>query len=116
MSTIRIGGGAGFSVYMVCNMAQEDRADEIVSTVMAPVYDRYVSEGKLVSWSWHSHLIGGKVRRLAVTSAKDFKSLLKARGEIMGELLDNQGEAMKELSSICPSHQDYMWEIQLETP
>lgn len=109
-------GGAGFSVYMVCDMAREDRADELVSTVLAPVYDRYVSDGKLVSWGWNTHVIGGKVRRLAVTTAKDHKALLAARSAILGELVEKHGEAMKEFSSICSSHQDYMWDITLETP
>jgi hypothetical protein len=109
-------GEAGFSVYMVCDMAREDRADELVSSVMAPIYDRFVSEGKLTSWGWHSHIIGGKVRRLAVTTAKDTQALLKARGEILGELVEKHGDAMQEFGSICSSHQDYIWGIELETP
>jgi hypothetical protein len=109
-------GGAGFSVYMDCDMSREERADEIVQSVMAPVYDRHVQEGHLVSWGWNSHFIGGKWRRLATTTAKDVKSLLKARAAVMQEISEKHGEAMKEFGEICGAHQDYIWEIQLETP
>jgi hypothetical protein len=107
-------GNAGFSVYMVCDMAQEDRADEIVEKVMAPIYNQHLGEGKLTSWGWMRHIVGGEYRRLATMSAADFKTLLKVRGSIIEQLMDKK--EVKEFNAICGSHQDYMWEIQLEKP
>ena len=40
-------GEAGVSQYMVCKMTQQDRADELVKTVFAPIYDGLAADGKL---------------------------------------------------------------------
>jgi hypothetical protein len=108
-------GAAGFSMYLACDMAKEERADELVKTVFAPVYDKHVGEGKLVSWGWMSHVVGGKWRRLATMTAADHKTILAVRANIIEELGKNEA-AMEEFSSICTSHQDYMWDIKMEVP
>jgi hypothetical protein len=96
-------------------MAKEERADEIVKTVFAPVYDKAVADGKITSWGWNSHVVGGKYRRLATLSAKDFPSLLKARGEILDSIYgEGENAAANEYATICTSHSDYLWEIQHE--
>jgi hypothetical protein len=109
-------GEASFSVYMVCDPAREGRADEIVEQVVAPIYDRQVASGALKTWGWHEHMVGGIYRRLATASAADHKSLLEARDAFFTELFEQHREAGEELDSICGSHQDYMWDIQMETP
>lgn len=109
-------GKAAFSVYMECEMSGEERADEIVSKVLGPVYDRYVKEGKLVSWSWFSHIVGGEWRRLATMSAPDHKALLKARAALLDELSTKYKKEMDEFGAICGSHRDYMWDITEEKP
>ena len=110
-------GAAGFSVYMICDMNREDRADEIVEKVFAPVYDKAVSDGKITSWGWNSHMVGGKYRRLATMTAKDFGGLLKARGEILQTIYgDGENAEAKEFNDICGSHSDYLWEVVHEKP
>lgn len=109
-------GAAGFSTYWECDISEEDRADEIVKESMAPVYDRMVKEGKLVSWGWLSHVVGGEWRRLSTMTAKDVKSLMAAREAIREELMSTRKSAMEELGDICGDHQDYIWNIQLQTP
>jgi hypothetical protein len=110
-------GDVGFSVYYYCDMVKEERADEIVRDVIGPVYDRHLAEGNIDSWGWARHIVGGKWRRLATMTGKDHKSLLKARATIIEELGGEQNEAaLNEFSTICSSHQDYMWDIQLEKP
>jgi hypothetical protein len=103
-------GPASFSVYQVCDMTKEARADEIVKEVFGPIYDRYVAEGKIASWGWMSHVVGGKYRRISTMSASDHKALLKARGEFIREISEKHEAAADEFSSICYSHQDYMWQ------
>jgi len=110
------GGEAGFSVYFDCDITREDRADEIVEKVLAPVYDRYVQEGSLTSWGWLTHVVGGEWRRLATMRGKDHKSVLAARAKILEEIGEKHDKEGNEFSSICGSHQDYMWDIELETP
>jgi hypothetical protein len=105
-------GSAALSVYEVCDSARETRADEIVKTVFAPVLDKAVADGKLTSWGWNEHILGGEYRRLQTMTGKDFASLLKARGEIIEAIFgDGENAVANEYSSICNSHADYLWEI-----
>jgi hypothetical protein len=108
-------GKAGFSVYFICDMAGEDRINEIVEKHIGPIYDAHVGEGKLTSWGFQEHIVGGKYRRLATMTAKDVKTLMKTRGEIMQAMQEIDEEA-SEFSKICNSHADYIWEIQHEKP
>jgi len=107
-------GKAGFSVYYQCNESKEARADKIFKDVFAPIFDKYVEDGKLTSWGWSSHWVGGKYRKLQTMTADNHKALLKARGELLGEMYDDENSAGKEFTEICGSHADYMWDIQLE--
>jgi len=107
-------GKAGLSVYHVCNMADEGRADEIVKTVFAPIYDAHVGPGQLKSWGWSEHIVGGKYRRLATMTADDWPTLLKVRGEIFDAMDEADNPLADEFSEICGSHSDYLWEIQHE--
>lgn len=107
-------GKAGMSVYHVCDMAREDEADAIVKQVMAPIYDKAVADGKIRSWGWSEHIIGGKYRRLETFTAADFDALVTARASIIAALED--APLADTFSEICGSHSDYLWEIQAEKP
>lgn len=108
-------GKAALSVYEVCNMNGEERAKELVKTVFAPVLDKAVADGKLTSWGWNSHVLGGEYRVLQTMTAKDNVTLLKARNEIIETLYgDGDDSAASEYSDICTSHADYLWEVQHE--
>lgn len=105
-------GEAGFSVYLQCDLASEDRVDEIVRDVLAPIYNRHMGEGKLTSWNWFSHNVGGQWRRLLTMGAADHKTLMRTRAGILQEFDDRKvARAVKELNTICDTHQDYMWDI-----
>ncbi len=102
-------GGASFSTYLVCD-SRETQADAIVEQVFAPIYDKMVADGKLKSWGYLEHIVGGQFRRLATMSATDMKSVMAARAEINKALTDNPlGDTFTE---ICDSHADYMWETK----
>jgi hypothetical protein len=102
-------GQAAFSTYFVCD-SREVQADAIVTQVFAPVYDKLVADGKLTSWGYLEHIVGGRFRRLATMTAPDMGSLLAARSEINQALTDNAlGDTFTE---ICDSHDDYMWEVK----
>jgi hypothetical protein len=109
-------GEAGFSVYHICDMNQEERADEIVNDHMAPILNGLVADGKLTSWGWSSHVVGGKYRKLQTMTAADHKSLLAARGDAIQAMYDDDSGPGSEFSEICSSHVDYMWNIVQETP
>ena len=102
-------GAASFSTYLVCD-SRETQADAIVEQVFAPLYDKMVAEGKLKSWGYMEHIVGGQFRRLATMSATDMKAVMAARAEINKALTDNPlGDTFTE---ICDSHADYMWETK----
>ncbi|MFO1426495.1 MAG: hypothetical protein U1F11_05895 [Steroidobacteraceae bacterium] len=105
-------GGASFSTYFVCDVNREEEADSIVRLVNAPVLDRFVAEGKIKSWGWQEHIVGGQYRRLQTITAADVASLVSARAAIV-EALDKE-PLTRTLDGICGSHTDYIWEIKAE--
>ena len=109
-------GKVGMSVYFHCDMGDQDRADEIVEEVFAPVFNSHVKEGGLASWGWLKHRVGGKWRRAATYTATDVKTLLATRGAMMAEINKKSEAAGKEFSEICGSHQDYIWNVVHEKP
>ena len=109
---------AGISVYYVCDESREERADEIVESTIGPLLDKSVKDGKIATWGWSAHFIGGKYRRLHTTTGADHKSLLAARADLIEALYggDEPNPAAVEFNEICGSHTDYLWDIQMETP
>jgi hypothetical protein len=92
-------------------MAKEDRVDELVEKVFAPIYDAHVGPGKLRSWGWSEHIVGGKYRRLSTMTADDWPTLLGMRAAIF-EAMDEADSALADdFAEICGSHSDYLWEI-----
>jgi len=106
-------GKVGLSTYFVCD-TREAVADEIVKTVFAPEYDSHVGKGKLTSWGWSEHIIGGKYRRLSTMTAADWPALFAVRSAIIEAAGDS--ELATQFGEICDSHTDYMWEIRHESP
>ena len=100
-------GEVGISVYHVCDMLREDRVDEIVDEHMAPILNGLVEDGKLTSWGWSSHVVGGKYRKLQTMTGADMKSLMAARGEAIQTMYGDGAE----FSEICGNHVDYVWNI-----
>lgn len=108
-------GGAAFSVYHACDSMREEQADELMKKVYAPTLDRMVSDGRLKSWGWNEHIVGGNFRRMATISAADVKSLMQARGELIEAMYDKNplGDTFTEA---CGPHADYLWEIKFSNP
>lgn len=105
-------GTAALSVYHVCNINKEERADEIVEKAFAPVYEKALAEGKIQSWGWNTHVVGGKYRRLATMTAQSFEQVLAARGEILEQIYgDGDNPMAMEFNEICTSHSDYLWQV-----
>ncbi len=109
-------GTAVFSTYLQCNLASEDRADELVREVLAPVYDAHVGDGQLASWNWLKQVVGGEYTRILTLGAVDHASLLRARAAIETELKSRKLQrAVREFQTICHTQSDYMWDLFLET-
>ncbi len=107
-------GGAGFSVYYVCDQGREDQADALIKQVYAPMFNQMVADGALKSWGWNEHVVGAQYRRLATITATDVPALMKARAAVVAAM--EKQPLTRTFDSICGSHADYIWEITSETP
>ena len=106
-------GEVGFSVYFMCDITREGRADEIMVERGKPFLDKMVDDGKLLSWGWQTHVIGGKVRKLQTMTAKDLPTLLAARAESIELMYPDDSAMGQEFAEICGSHVDYIWNNKL---
>lgn len=106
-------GSVGLSVYHVCDINREERADEIVANVFAPIYQKAMESGILKSWGWSSHQVGGKYRRLGTMTAANTTDLLEAWGYVLDTAYGGEDNSQAvEFSDICNSHSDYIWNIE----
>jgi hypothetical protein len=103
---------ARVGVYYECNAARASRADTLVMQALAPIWDRHVEPEAVSSWSWHQHVVGGKYRRLLLLDGGSHKIVLTAIDSILAQTAKERPAEGKEFSEICPSHQDYLWDIQ----
>jgi len=100
----------GMTSYMVCD-SREGEADEIMQTAFSPILNRHVQAGDINSWSWLEHSVGGWYRRALVLDAADYKSMLDYWEKLWADLEAEQPELLREFSSICDSHTDYIWDL-----
>jgi hypothetical protein len=106
----RISGPATLSAYRTCNVSREARADEIFTSLLAPLYQKHTDMGHLDGWAFYAHRMGGSFRRLETMSGADHKTLLAMQEAIYTEANETDAAAMQEFNEICGSHSDYMWE------
>ena len=110
-------GSAGFSMYFDCDLNREDRADEIMRETLGPVYDARVANGDLTSWIWLAHNVGGEWRRILSLTASDHNTMMRTRAAILADVSEGRASrALEQLNDVCPDHEDYMWDIQIESP
>lgn len=110
-------GPVGFSTYFDCDVNRETDADSLVRDVMAPIYDRQVAAGGLTSWTWLKHNVGGQWRRLLSLTASDHMTMMATRAAVLDELQTGRNQRRLEaFTEICPDHEDYLWDIQIENP
>jgi hypothetical protein len=105
-------GAVSLSTYYVCDIAREDRADEIFEAALTPIYDQLVRDGLIRSWNWHEHVVGGEYRRLANMAADNWSQIFRAIDAYVAA--SSASELGREMYEICNSHADYMWDIDLE--
>jgi len=108
---------AGMTVYYRCDITRESRADTLFQEVLGPMLNQQVEAGRLNSWSWLAHSVGGELRRAAVYDGADHASILEARAAIIAEMQEGAAAAAgREFNEICNSHQDYLWNIMMSRP
>jgi len=98
-----------FATYFRCNEAKEERADAIYKETVAPILEKQVKAGRLLTYGWSRHWMGGEWRRLEYMTGKDMNVMVEARDAYIDELIKQNAAAAEEFSAICPSHDDYVW-------
>jgi hypothetical protein len=106
----RVRSAVGMSTYYVCGSG-ESEADAIMKSAIAPILNRHVKEGKIASWSWLEHRMGGKYRRVLVTDSSDHKSAMRLWGTLVGAIQKEQPDLFARFGEICDSHSDYIWDM-----
>lgn len=109
-------GDVSLSVYYVCDITRQERADEIVAEAQAAKLNQLQEDGMIASWGWSSHRIGGKYRRLQTITGADYASVVQARNDLLQHMNENHSDMGEEFSAICGSHSDYLWDITHEAP
>ena len=104
-------GDVSLSVYHGCAIADQDRADEIFAEIYAPQFDEMIEDGRIGSWGWQSHVLGGQFRRLQTVTGEDYAAVNAARIETVQTANQEHPELAREFSQICNSHVDYLWDI-----
>lgn len=110
-------GPVGFSTYFDCDVNREADADRLVRDVMGPIYNAEMESGGLTSWTWLRHNMGGRWRRLLSLTATDHMTMMTTRARVLAKLQEGRNQRRFEaFNDICPDHEDYMWDIQIENP
>ncbi len=98
-----------YVTYHVCDLTQQERADEIFAQLQKPFYDAAVADGTITGWGWLAHHTGGRWRRAMYYAAGSIQGLLDAQTKI-GDQVDAKNEKMAtEFAKICNAHDDYIW-------
>jgi hypothetical protein len=108
-------GDISLSVYYVCDVTDQLRADNIFAEVFAPELDQYQQDGKIASWNWQAHVIGGEYRRLQTVTGDDYATVNAARIEVQQKVNQEHPNLGREFGKICDSHTDYLWDIVHES-
>jgi hypothetical protein len=109
-------GDVSLSVYFVCDVADQRRADAIFAEIYAPYLDGLQADREIASWSWQSHLLGGRYRRLQTVTGEDYGAVNRARFGAIQHVNQNHPQLAREFAQICDEHEDYLWDIVHESP
>ena len=109
-------GKAAYSTYFLCDTARQGRADEIFKQAYEPALNQLVEQGKVQSWTYFAHVVGGKYRRLLTYTGADHKTLIEAVNAYSSSIDEKNKALGDEFSSICDLHDDYLWDVVLSKP
>ncbi len=99
----------GGSTYMQCGQAGLARADALFREAVAPTLDALVRDGAISRWTWQAHVMGGAFTRMLVLDTASALAAVQAMERVGAGA---SAAAMTEFSTLCPTHQDYVWGVQ----
>jgi hypothetical protein len=97
-----------FGQYFRCGQGTAGQADDVIRDKWFPVLQRHVDAGNLTGFGLLAHIQGGAWRRGLFTVGSGLDQMMDTRDQIIQELLQDD-DALNELGTHCPSHDDYIW-------
>lgn len=98
-----------YATYFQCDPSREARADALVREAFAPIFDQRLADKRVTAWGWLAHNLGGQWRRVSYLVAPSRDALLDAQSGIATEIQARRAQAWTEFTSICSTHDDYIW-------
>ncbi|MGH7516460.1 MAG: hypothetical protein ACREOC_03175 [Gemmatimonadales bacterium] len=98
-----------YATYFQCDPSREARADALMREALAPIFDQRLADKRLTAWGWLAHSLGGQWRRVSYLIAPSRDALLDAQSGVAADMRARHAKAWTEFTSICSSHDDYIW-------
>ena len=110
-------GPVGFTwvTYFVCDVATQGAMDATVEANEKAVLDQWVDDGKLITWGYLSHYMGGKWRRAHYYVSRTMAEALTNQTELYREIYADNPEGLRARSESCAGHDDYIWALEQGT-
>jgi hypothetical protein len=94
-----------------CDASQLTRVDALVAKLAAPILDKHIAAGRILTWGWMGVHLGGKANRSFYLWAKDPVALAQARAVYLPEIT---GQAdWTEVAKLCGSPQTALHNLLL---
>jgi hypothetical protein len=100
-----------YATYYYCDVATQGDMDDIVAEHEAPVFDKWVEDGKLIGWGYWEHYTGGRWRRLQYHVSSSMAEALNTQNAIFSEIYSDNSEAGQARADACYGHDDYIWAV-----
>ena len=101
--------GFSYATYYVCDMATQGNMDNIVANNEARVFDKWVEEGRLMSWGYLSHFTGGRWRRAQYHVSATMEEALRNQVEIVREIYSDNRAGGQARSEACSAMSSISW-------
>jgi hypothetical protein len=108
--------GYSYVTYYVCDMAKQGNMDSIVENNEYAVFDKWVKDGKLLSWGYLSHFTGGRWRRAQYHVSPTMEAALKNQVDLVREIYADNRAGGQARSEACETHDDYLWALDQGSP
>ena len=100
-----------YATYLYCDTTKEDAADANAAKGV-DVMNKLVEDGAIAGWGWLEHHTGGQWRRIRYHNATTLQGAFDGLGAMNEALTAAFGEDDEGDGGACPSHDDYIWQIE----
>jgi hypothetical protein len=99
-----------YATYFICDVSQQEHADELMQQTVKPILDAVLNDGSLLNWGWLVHNTGGHWRRALYYTAQRMETLFATENKLIADMHGKNKKLNEEFAKICNSHDDYIWQ------